>query len=195
MFVGPRRVLHTSARATAAPRGHRRRQGCADSRRTQRFNSWGHTRATNPIHARGISQNSQANWQSTRHQKRSQRPHWISTPLRLSQKSTVLRVICTAPISSDVARISEGNFRALKKIEADDEAQGRYKLTGDLTMREVTKPISFPATLRVTDAVTLTSRFKIKRERIRNDLWTGPRGRRSRPSVAVGRPTPKITPQ
>ena len=95
----------------------------------------------------------------------------------------------------DVREYPQATF-ALKKVEADAAAQGRYKLTGDLTMREVTKPISFPATLRVSDAgATLTSRFKIKRSEFGMTFGPDRVDDEVSLSVTVGRPTPKVTPQ
>jgi polyisoprenoid-binding protein YceI len=84
----------------------------------------------------------------------------------------------------------------LKKVEAEDAARGRYKLTGDLTIRDVTKSINFPATLRVADSgATLTSRFKIKRSEF--GMTFGPDRVVDEVSLAVtvGRPTPKIAMQ
>jgi polyisoprenoid-binding protein YceI len=95
----------------------------------------------------------------------------------------------------DVREYPKATF-ALKKVEVEDAARGRYKLTGDLTIREETKPIVFPATVRVTDAgATLTSNFKIKRSEF--GMTFGPDRVDDEVSLAVtvGKPTPKVTPQ
>jgi polyisoprenoid-binding protein YceI len=100
-----------------------------------------------------------------------------------------------SPDFFDVRTYPKATFK-LTKIEATDAARGRFDLAGDLTIREITKPITFPATLRVSDAgATLTSRFKIKRsefgmtfgpDRVEDEVAL---------SVTVGRATPKVTSQ
>jgi polyisoprenoid-binding protein YceI len=100
-----------------------------------------------------------------------------------------------SPDFFDVRTYPKATFK-LTKTEVTDAARGRFKLTGDLTIREVTKPITFPATLRISDAgAILTSRFKIERsefgmtfgpDRIEDEVSL---------SVTVGRATPKVTAQ
>jgi polyisoprenoid-binding protein YceI len=95
----------------------------------------------------------------------------------------------------DVRAYPEAAFRATR-LEAASAPRGRYKVTGDLTIREVTKSISFPVTLKVTDGgAILTSKFALKRsdfgmtfgpDRVEDDVSM---------SVTIGRPTPKTTPQ
>jgi polyisoprenoid-binding protein YceI len=100
-----------------------------------------------------------------------------------------------SPDFFDVRRYPEATF-TLTKVEATDMARGRYDLSGDLTIREIAKPITFPATLRVTDAgAILTSRFKIKRSEF--GMTFGPDRVEDEVAltVTVGRATPKITPQ
>ncbi|MFN0054759.1 MAG: YceI family protein [Planctomycetales bacterium] len=49
-------------------------------------------------------------------------------------------------------------------IQATDAAAGKYTVNGDFTLHGVTKPISIPATIKVTDAgLTLIAQFKIDR--------------------------------
>jgi polyisoprenoid-binding protein YceI len=118
----------------------------------------------------------------------------IDTPSLVTEIDRLTRHLHSADFF-DVREYPKATF-ALKKVEAEDAARGRYKLTGDLTIREVTKPIVFPATLRVTDAgATLTSNFKIKRSEF--GMTFGPDRVDDEVSLAVtvGRPTPKITPQ
>jgi polyisoprenoid-binding protein YceI len=95
----------------------------------------------------------------------------------------------------DVREYPAATFE-LKKVEVEDASRGRYKLTGDLTLREVTKSISFPATLRVTDAgATLSSRFDLKRSEFGMNYGPDRVEDVVAISVTVGRPTPKVTPQ
>jgi polyisoprenoid-binding protein YceI len=64
-----------------------------------------------------------------------------------------------------------------------------------LTIREITKPISFPATAKTSnEGIMLASKFKIKRsefgmtfgpDRVVDDVVM---------TVTVGKPTPKVTP-
>jgi polyisoprenoid-binding protein YceI len=118
----------------------------------------------------------------------------IDTPSLVTEIDRLTRHLHSADFF-DVREYPKATF-ALKKVEAEDAARGRYKLTGDLTIREVTKPIVFPATLRVTDAgATLTSNFKIKRSEF--GMTFGPDRVDDEVSLAVtvGKPTPKVTPQ
>ena len=95
----------------------------------------------------------------------------------------------------DVREYPKATF-VLKKVDAEDAARGRYKLAGDLTMREVTKPISFPATIRVTDSgATLTSRFKINRSDFGMTFGADRVDDEVSLAIVVGRPIPKVTPQ
>jgi polyisoprenoid-binding protein YceI len=82
------------------------------------------------------------------------------------------------------------------KVEALDAARGKYKITGELTIRDVTKPISFPATLMVSDAgATLASKFELKRSE--HGITFSPEGivEEVAMTVTIGKATPKVTPQ
>jgi polyisoprenoid-binding protein YceI len=100
-----------------------------------------------------------------------------------------------SPDFFDVRQFPEATFKSTK-IEATDTARGKYKLTGELTIREVTKPISFPVTVTITDAgAVLASKFKLKRsdygmtfgpDRVVDEVAM---------TVTVGKPAPKVAPQ
>jgi polyisoprenoid-binding protein YceI len=100
-----------------------------------------------------------------------------------------------SPDFFDVREYPQATF-VLKKVEVDDAARGRHKLTGELTIREVTRPISFPATIRVADAgATLSSRFKIKRSEFGMTFGADRVDDEVSLNITVGKPTPKVTPQ
>src|SRR5688572_5011876 len=68
-----------------------------------------------------------------------------------------------SPDFFDVRQYPKASFKSTK-IEAVDRARGKYKITGDLTIRDIKKPISFLATAKANDAgIVLASKFKIKR--------------------------------
>jgi polyisoprenoid-binding protein YceI len=100
-----------------------------------------------------------------------------------------------SPDFFDVRQYPKATFESTG-VEATDADAGKYKIIGDLTIRDVTKPITFPATMKLTDAgVVLTSKFKIKRsefgmsfgpDRVVDDVAM---------TIIVGRPTPKIEAQ
>jgi polyisoprenoid-binding protein YceI len=82
------------------------------------------------------------------------------------------------------------------RVEAIDLAKGKYKLTGELTIRDTTKPISFPATLSVSDAgATLVSKFELKRSQ--HGITFSPEGivEEVAMTVTIGQATPKVTPR
>ena len=97
-----------------------------------------------------------------------------------------------SPDFFEVRRYPKATFQS-KTIEAVDADRGTYKITGDLTIREEKKTISFPAKVRIDDAgVLLASQFKIKRsdfgmtfgpDRVVDDVEM---------TVTVGKPTPKV---
>jgi polyisoprenoid-binding protein YceI len=100
-----------------------------------------------------------------------------------------------SPDFFEVRRYPKATFESTK-IEAVDTQRGRYKVTGDLTIRDITKSISFPATVKISNnGLVLASKFKIKRsdfginfgpDRVVDDVAM---------TVTVGKPTPKVTPQ
>jgi polyisoprenoid-binding protein YceI len=97
-----------------------------------------------------------------------------------------------SPDFFDVRQFPKARFKTTK-ISATDAAGGKYNLTGDLTIRDVTKSISIPATVKVDgEGATLTSKFKIKRSDF--GLTFGPDRIVDEVSmtVTVGRATPKI---
>jgi polyisoprenoid-binding protein YceI len=82
------------------------------------------------------------------------------------------------------------------KIEPVSGKRGEYNVTGDLTIRDVTKPITFPARVRVDDkGVVLTSKFDIKRSEYGITFGPDRVVEEVAMTVTVGKPTPKITPQ
>jgi polyisoprenoid-binding protein YceI len=95
----------------------------------------------------------------------------------------------------DFRRFPKAAFESTK-VEAVDVAQGKYRVTGELTIRDTTKPISFPVTLAISDAgATLTSKFELKRSE--HGITFSPEGivEEVGMTVSVGKPTPKVTRQ
>ncbi len=91
-----------------------------------------------------------------------------------------------------VRQFPKATFKSTK-IEATDAAAGKYKITGDLTIRDAKKPVTFPAEMKVTDAgAVLTSKFKLKRSDF--GLTFGPDQivEDVAMTVTVGKPTPKV---
>lgn len=63
----------------------------------------------------------------------------------------------------DVQEYPDAKFQSTS-VEPVDAGAGKYTITGDLTLHGVTKPISAPATIQITDAgLTLISQFSIDR--------------------------------
>ena len=97
-----------------------------------------------------------------------------------------------SPDFFDVEQFPKANFKATK-FEATDPAAGKYKVNGELTIRDVKKPISFPAVVKVINKVTVAPRhFKLKRsefgitygpDRIEEEVTM---------TITVGKPTPKV---
>jgi polyisoprenoid-binding protein YceI len=106
------------------------------------------------------------------------------------------KTLTAATLGIDTTSLVTEIDRLTRHLHSADFFDVREYPKGDLTIREVTKPIVFPTTLRVTDAgATLTSRFKIKRSEF--GMTFGPDRVDDEVSLAVtvGRPTPKVTPQ
>jgi polyisoprenoid-binding protein YceI len=65
-----------------------------------------------------------------------------------------------SPDFFDVEQFPKATFKTTK-VEPIDAAAGKYKITGDLTIRDVKKSITFPAEVKVSDAgAVLASKFK-----------------------------------
>jgi len=97
-----------------------------------------------------------------------------------------------SPDFFDVEQFPKATFKTTK-IEATDAAAGKYKITGDLTIRDVKKSISFPTVVKVTDAgAVLMSKFKLKRSEL--GLTFGPDRivEEVAMTITVGKPTPKV---
>jgi polyisoprenoid-binding protein YceI len=100
-----------------------------------------------------------------------------------------------SPDFFDVREYPEATFKSTK-IDVTDAARGRYKMTGQLTIRDVTKPISFPVTLTTTDVgAVLASKFKLKRSDFGMTFGPDRVVDEVAMSVTIGKPTPKVTPQ
>lgn len=64
----------------------------------------------------------------------------------------------------DVTKFPKASFKSTK-IEAGAHPPDNYTITGDLTIRDQTKPVTFPATINVTDSdVTLKIGFRTYRK-------------------------------
>jgi polyisoprenoid-binding protein YceI len=95
----------------------------------------------------------------------------------------------------DVREYPEARFES-KKIQLTDAARGEYKVTGDLTIRDITKPISFPATVTISEpGAVLTSKFKLKRSEFGITFGPDRVVDEVAMTVTVGKATPKVTPQ
>jgi polyisoprenoid-binding protein YceI len=95
----------------------------------------------------------------------------------------------------DFRQFPKATFESTK-VESIDASQGKYKVTGELTIRDTTKPISFPVTLAVSDAgATLLSKFELKRSE--HGITFSPEGivEEVAMTVTIGKATPKVTPQ
>lgn len=97
-----------------------------------------------------------------------------------------------SPDFFDVEQFPKASFKATK-FEATDAAAGKYKVTGELTIRDVKKPISFPAVVKVTDkGAVLVSEFKIKRSEFGITFGADRIEEEVPMTITVGKPTPKV---
>jgi polyisoprenoid-binding protein YceI len=100
-----------------------------------------------------------------------------------------------SPDFFDVRQFPKATFESTK-IEPVSGKRGEYEVTGDLTIRDVTKAIAFPARVRVNDrGLVLTSKFEIKRSEYGITFGPDRVVEEVAMTVTVGKPTPKITPQ
>jgi polyisoprenoid-binding protein YceI len=82
------------------------------------------------------------------------------------------------------------------KFEPVSGKPGEYNVTGDLTIRDVTKPITFPAKVTVNErGLVLTSKFEIKRSEYGITFGPDRVVEEVAMTVTVGRPTPRVRPQ
>lgn len=73
----------------------------------------------------------------------------------------------------DVAKYPKATFKATKIVPDAEKGAGHYMVTGDLTLRGVTKSVTFPATITVAgDSVAVNAEFSINRKDF-NILYTG----------------------
>jgi polyisoprenoid-binding protein YceI len=73
----------------------------------------------------------------------------------------------------DVANHPKGSFKATKIVPDTEKGAGNYLVTGDLTLRGVTKSVTFPATITVSDGnVVVKAEFSINRKDF-NILYAG----------------------
>jgi polyisoprenoid-binding protein YceI len=97
-----------------------------------------------------------------------------------------------SPDFFDVEQFPKASFK-LTKFEATDAPAGKYKVTGDLTIRDVKKPISFPAVVKVTDkGAVLASQFKLKRSEFGITFGPDRIEEEVTMTITVGKPTPKV---
>jgi polyisoprenoid-binding protein YceI len=100
-----------------------------------------------------------------------------------------------SPDFFDVRQFPKASF-ASTKIEPVSGKPGQYNVTGDLTIRDVTKPITFPAKVTVTDrGLVLTSKFEIKRSEYGITFGPDRVVEEVAMTVTVGRPTPRVRPE
>jgi polyisoprenoid-binding protein YceI len=92
----------------------------------------------------------------------------------------------------DIRKYPKATFKSTK-IEAVDAAAGKYKVTGELTIRDQKRPITFPADVKVTDAgAVLTSTFKLKRSEFGMNFGPEKVVDTVAMTVTVGKATPKV---
>jgi polyisoprenoid-binding protein YceI len=73
----------------------------------------------------------------------------------------------------DVAKYPKASFKATKIVPDAAKGAGHYMVTGDLTLRGVTKSVTFPATITVVgDSVAVNAEFSINRKDF-NILYAG----------------------
>ena len=73
----------------------------------------------------------------------------------------------------DVAKYPKATFKATKIVPDAEKGAGHYMVTGDLTLRGVTKSVTFPATITVVgDSVAVNAEFSINRKDF-NILYAG----------------------
>lgn len=97
-----------------------------------------------------------------------------------------------SPDFFDVRQFPKATFKSTK-IEAVDAGAGKYNVTGELSIRDAKKPITFPAELKVTDAgAVLTSKFKLKRSDFGINFGPDRVDDAVAMTVTVGKATPKV---
>lgn len=100
-----------------------------------------------------------------------------------------------SPDFFDARRFPRATFKVTKIEPTPVASAPTYKLTGDLTIRGVTKSITFPATVKVSDAgVMLESKFKLKRSEFGMNFGPDRVVDEVSMSVVVGKKTPKVEP-
>ena len=73
----------------------------------------------------------------------------------------------------DVAKFPKASFKATKIVPDAEKGAGHYMVTGDLMLRGVTKSVTFPATIAVSDGnVAVKAEFSINRKDF-NILYAG----------------------
>ena len=73
----------------------------------------------------------------------------------------------------DVAKFPKASFKATKIVPDAEKGAGHYMVTGDLMLRGVTKSVTFPATITVSDGnVAVKAEFSINRKDF-NILYAG----------------------
>ena len=97
-----------------------------------------------------------------------------------------------SPDFFDVEQFPKATFKATK-FEATDAAAGKYKVTGELTIRENKKSITFPAVVKVSDGgAVMTSDFKLKRSDFGITFGPDRIVEEVAMTITVGKPTPKV---
>ena len=98
-----------------------------------------------------------------------------------------------SPDFFDVRQFPKATFKTTKIEPTPIASAPTYKVTGDLTIRGVTKSITFPATVKVSDAgVVLESKFKLKRSDFGMNFGPDRVVDEVSMSVIVGKKTPTI---
>lgn len=85
----------------------------------------------------------------------------------------------------EVSKFPKATFKSTKIAADTAKGADNYNVTGDLTLRGETKSISFPATIKITDAdVSVTTDFSINRKDF-GILYTGKADDLIRPEVVI----------
>jgi polyisoprenoid-binding protein YceI len=97
-----------------------------------------------------------------------------------------------SPDFFDARKYPKASFKSTK-FEPVDAASGKYKVTGELSIRDKKKTITFPAEVKLTDAsVLLSSKFKLKRSDFGMTFGPDRVVDEVAMTIEVGKPTPKV---
>jgi polyisoprenoid-binding protein YceI len=101
-----------------------------------------------------------------------------------------------SPDFFDARQYPEATFKTSKIERMPNANAPMFQVTGNLTIRDVTKAISFPANIRISDGgVVLESKFKIKRSQFGMTFGSDRVVDEVSISIVVGKKTPALEPE